>query len=367
DFNGDNIEDSTDPNPSYTYPTTASYDTKLTVSNGSCSNSYQEAISIYPLPTPSFDLPLSPNCTFSEMGFNNTTDESNYQGTSITYSWIYDGEGSSEESTDGTHTYYTDGNYNVILNMAIPGCNTDVVQNIDVIPGPDVNFNMENDCFGEAMQFNNLTTGDNLINPTWDFGDDSGSSTLSDPNYLYTETGDFDVILTMENSEGCVNTLTETIRVNGQPEVAFNHNPGCTDQLISFEDESSPGDALNNVNTWQWDFNSLGTSSDENPDFTFDETGNYMVTLTVGNTGNCFNTAAQTVIVQPTPIADFNIELGCIDTNTGFEDLSETIEENEIASWYWEINGEEYFTQNVEELFTEAGNYTARLTITPNN
>lgn len=365
DFNGDDIEDENVANPTYQYPSSGEYLTRLVVDDGTCSNFVQEIVSIYPIPSPTFTS-SEPYCTNTELTFTNTTDESNHEGATITYSWDY-GDGNTEEATNGRIAYESATNYNVTLNMAIPGCSTDASETIEVIPGPEVSFITDNNCFGETMQFTNQTTGDNLTNPSWDFGDEAGSSILSNPQYIYGATGDFDVMLTMENTAGCVSVLIETVRVNGVPEVAFSNTPGCESQAVSFTDISIPGDALNNVNSWSWNFNDLGSAIDQNPDFVFNTSDNYLVSLTVGNTGGCFNTIEQTVIVQPVPIPSFDIELGCIDASTRFIDRSQTIAENEIASWYWVINEEEYFTQDVTEVFSEAGQYTASLVVTPNN
>ncbi|SHJ88300.1 Por secretion system C-terminal sorting domain-containing protein, partial [Reichenbachiella agariperforans] len=369
DFNEDGVEDSNIANPSYQYPAAGNYQTKLTVTNGSCSNQVTETISMYPVPpSPSFEVVEDlPYCSFSELNLDNTTDESNHVGAAISYSWDY-GDGSAmENSVDGRHNYAVADDYSISLTMSIPGCATTANQTVSVIAGPQPDFVIDNDCFGDQTAFTNLSIGDDLVNPLWNFGDGLGSSNLSDPSYEYGATGDYDVTLSMDNSAGCSNDITRTIRINGLPEVAFMNTPGCAETAIQFTDDSGSGDALNNLQAWHWDFNGLGESGDQNPNFTFDETGNYQVSLTVTNTGNCSNEATQTVIVKPVPTVDFAIDLGCIETASMFTDQSISIDENEIASWYWVIDENEYFTKNVTETFDNAGTYTATLAITPTN
>ncbi|PIB36612.1 hypothetical protein BFP72_14985 [Reichenbachiella sp. 5M10] len=369
DFEGDGTVDSTEPNPSYQYPASGSYATQLTISDGTCSNLSVQPISIYPVPpAPSFAVSNSaPYCSHTALDFDNTTDESLYNGTTVSYDWDYGDSSSPETSTDGSHTYAGAGNYSIGLTMNIPGCLTTAAQEIAIVAGPNTQFSYADDCFGDDTQFTNLSTGDNLTHATWDFGDELGSSTLSSPSYEYLATGDYAVTLTMQNALGCVTPITRTVRINGLPEVAFVHTPGCEEQTIDFTDESSPGDALNNLQSWAWDFNSLGESDQQNPSFTFDESANYTVSLTVTNTGNCANTATQTVIVQPAPTADFSIDLGCIEGRTAFVDQSTSLSENQITSWYWVVDGKEYFTQNIDAVFDEAGSYTASLSVTPTN
>ena len=55
---------------------------------------------------------------------------------------------------------------------------------------------------GEPMVFTNETTGTPPIEYFWDFGDDAGTSTETDPSYIYGTTGTFTVTLVATNTEG---------------------------------------------------------------------------------------------------------------------------------------------------------------------
>ncbi|MFY0626908.1 MAG: PKD domain-containing protein, partial [Reichenbachiella sp.] len=366
DFNNDGIEDSNSSNPTYDLGSVGDHIIKLTVNDGTCSNFVQDTFSIYPVPpSPSFDLSSAPNCSFSSIGFTNSTDLSAFEGADVTFDWNFNGEGHSNQ-IDTTFTFLSDGNKDITLTMSIPGCSTPYTETVTVIPGPDNDFVIDNECIGETAAFNNSTTGENLINPFWDFGDGYTGTTLS-PEHFYEAPGDYEVILGMENTDGCVNTITRTIRINGLPEVSFESELACEGQSIGFSDTSVPGDQLNNIDSWTWDFDGFGDATIENPDFAFDESGDYEVNLTVINTGGCENTATQTVTVNASPIANFDIELGCLETETIFADITETTTENPISSWFWQIDGEVFTTQNPEKTFSEAGMYTANMIVTAEN
>ena len=62
------------------------------------------------------------------------------------------------------------------------------------------------------MRFTNLTLGSNPLSYAWDFGDGVGTSTESDPNYVYTTNGTYLVTLTVTNSLGS-NSVTHPVVV----------------------------------------------------------------------------------------------------------------------------------------------------------
>lgn len=75
----------------------------------------------------------------------------------------------------------------------------------------------------------------------------------------------------------------------------------CPGQLINFTDNSF---AQNTITNWSWDFGGLGTSTLQNPSFTFATAGSYPVELTITDAAGCTNSATIDVgvgfIVDPT-------------------------------------------------------------------
>lgn len=366
DFDNDGLEDDNEANPVFNFETVGDFVVRLTADNGSCLNFVEDTITIFPAPpVPSFETTGAPYCTNATIEFTNTTDESDHEGTTISYQWNFNDQGSSSQN-DTAFNFLTAGSKNISLTMSIPGCSTPYNQMIDLVSGPNNDFTFENDCLGEEAEFNNLTTGDNLTNPLWDFGD-GYSSTEMEPNHLYETPDDYLVTLTMENTSGCVNTLQQTVRINGVPNVSFDSDLACEGQTVQFTDTSMPGDDMNNIDSWTWDFDALGGATEANPQFLFDDIGDYDITLTVANTAGCQNFTTQTIQVQETPTIDFNVDLACLNEATVFEDLTESSESNPITSWFWQIEGESFTEQNPNKVFTEAGVYSANLIVTAQN
>ena len=86
------------------------------------------------------------------------------------------------------------------------------------------------------------------------------------------------------------------------PTAAFSFSPGTVTQtapLVSFTDMSSGAGA---PFSWDWDFMSpLGIFTDtlQNPSFSYNDTGNYVVQLILTNSFGCTDTAYNNVLVAP--------------------------------------------------------------------
>ncbi|WP_119845707.1 PKD domain-containing protein, partial [Reichenbachiella sp. MSK19-1] len=215
DFNGDGVEDSNIANPSYQYPATGSYQTKLTVvSNGGCANSTSQEISIYNIPdTPDFDYSATVLCSSSDITFSNLTNE-NGSTDIVSYLWDFNGEATSTNKNP-TYAFATPGDKTITLTATIPGCSTDTYsENITISEGPNVSFDYTNNCFGEDIQFTNQTTGNNITSYSWNFGDGTPTSTDQNPTHLYAATGEYDITLTVANDGGCQNASLQSITVS---------------------------------------------------------------------------------------------------------------------------------------------------------
>ncbi|WP_456460883.1 PKD domain-containing protein [Reichenbachiella sp.] len=337
---------------------------KLTIDDGICTNTLLDSIKLYPEPvTPTFSTPGAPYCTGADLAFENLFDESNYNGATLTYDWNYNGEGNTNER-DGTFAFDSEGTKTITLTATIPGCSTPSAgTDINVIAGPDVGFSFEDLCLEDETQFHNSTTGTGITGQTWNFGDGSGTSSASSPTYSYAAHGNYDVSLTVNNNQGCSNELTLPITIDDKPVASFNHGPACEGVDISFLDESSV-DGLANITSHEWDFEGLGTSTNQNPNFTFDNQGSYDVELVVETTAGCRDTVTSTINVLLAPAANFEVDLGCINTETIFLDKSEGDFSNPITQWIWTIDGSlASYSSSFGEVYNDAGDHTISLLV----
>ena len=125
-----------------------------------------------------------------------------------------------------------------------------------------------------AASFTDLST--NAVSWLWDFGD-GNTSTAQNPTHTYNSIGSFDVSLTAMSPDSCFTTLTKSNYILVEPPVAdFYGVPanGCAPLNVHFKDQSVSGSG---IVSWNWNFGNGGTSTLQNPQYTYVNAGNYTV------------------------------------------------------------------------------------------
>ncbi len=126
----------------------------------------------------------------------------------------------------------------------------------------------------------------------WDFGNGNNSSQCGSTSFTYTDTGCYDISLTLTSSSGCIKdtTISNMICVYDPPIANFSYSPlflSYDDTLVTFVNNST------GASDYLWDFSGLGTSNLENPDFIFPTIGNYNINLTVTSIYGCTHSTSQ--------------------------------------------------------------------------
>lgn len=109
---------STEQNPEHTYVEEGSYTVVLTVSDGTDTDEYTAIVDTAPtMPTASFTyVPTADITTTTQVNFTDTSTLGD--ATSLTYSWDFDDDGVADSTLQNpTHTYATNGTYNVTLTV----------------------------------------------------------------------------------------------------------------------------------------------------------------------------------------------------------------------------------------------------------
>ena len=117
--------------------------------------------------------------------------------------------------------------------------------------------------------------GDNLTY-TWDFGDGE-TSDQEDPEHIYAANGSYIVTVTVNDGTDSFTTDPDIVLVGNQAPVAgFTY---LTDNLtVTFIDISTDDGT---ISSWSWDFGDGNTSTDQNPEWTYEADGTYTIILTV--------------------------------------------------------------------------------------
>ncbi|GAB5538503.1 MAG: hypothetical protein Salg2KO_06060 [Salibacteraceae bacterium] len=214
----------------------------------------------------SFDATGDPTVSFTDESANFPTD------------WDWDfGDGNTDNVQHPTHTYALPGNYNVCL-VASNSAGADSICKLVVVnngpPVADFNFDPISDPeidFFDAST--NLPTSWN-----WDFGDGNGDIIMN-PTHTYSDTGDYEVCLTVSNAYGTDDTC-QNIRIDNTKPIAYFTHVVVFDTVVYFTDLSSL-----NPTQWDWDFDYNGeTSTNQSPTQEYDsDGGTYNVCLIASN------------------------------------------------------------------------------------
>ncbi len=271
-------------NPTYTYNQESYNVVLLVVDSNGCKNSATQKITVEEL-VANFKVPNTKPCTGQQVAFQNT---SNYPGTS----WFWDfGNGTTSTSNNPTTVYPDTGTYTVKFTIYDGACADSItkVAYIHVIQGfasnvPTFGADSTISC-GQpiTVNFNNTTPGTNSTDTfVWLFGN-GDTSNLQNPSETYTQPGNYNVTLTITDTNGCVITATGNGFVQASPPIPkFAASAGgCPGTSIFFQNNSI------NASSYLWNFGDGDTSTDKFPHHIYANAGVYTVTLTTYGFGGC--------------------------------------------------------------------------------
>ena len=165
---------------------------------------------------------------------------------------------------------------------------------------PENAFSYEGFCEEDDVLFTDETSinSGQITYWNWNFGN-GDSSNVQNPDYGFGVTGNFDVTLITTSEYGCLDTVLQTISISPNPSAEFSMSSDVTQILdpIFFTDESI------DASQWDWDFgDSNGTSTDQNPDYAWNNFSTYTVFLTITNDFGCTDTVSHVVTVKQPPL-----------------------------------------------------------------
>lgn len=209
------------------------------------------------------------------------------------------------------------------LVTSVMGCSATlsaVVNPVVSFPG----FTYTTGC-GNIVNFTDITFVQNGIAATWfwDFGD-GNTSTQQNPTHTYAAPGTYNVKLKSGSTVGCPDSILIPVVVNSDPIADF-QLPNTCGNTVTFLDSSWTVMNMGQIVSWNWNFGNgqtPTTSTQQNPQVTFQGTGPYNVTLTVTAANNCTSTVTKQFSPRPYPIADFNSTTVCFGDVTQFTNQS---------------------------------------------
>lgn len=144
-------------------------------------------------------------------------------------------------------------------------------------------------CVPGTVSFNeqsiNLETSDPIVSWDWDIGGNESIS-FQNPSYSYTQSGDFNVELSVTTAAGCTDDTTHPSTIHAWPvaEAGFSFTPFNPDPLnpvVDFIDESRGAAEI------EWSFGDGATSTEFNPSHFYAESGVYEIIQWVTTENGC--------------------------------------------------------------------------------
>ncbi len=190
--------------------------------------------------------------------------------------------------------------------------------------------------------------------------------------HVYTDSGKFFPQIVLTDNKGCTFTpeIQDSAIVYQRPSAAIgpDDSTGCADLVLSFRDESTPGDGI--INQWNWDFGTGDSSNLQNPVYTYVGDTIFEVELQVEDDFGCRDTATTTVNVFEGAVPEFfaSDTTGCSPIEISFSDSSSG--SVPPSAWTW-IFGDGSDTLRgvappVSHNYTEDGLFSVTLIISDN-
>ena len=273
-----------------------------------------------------------------------------------TYTW-YNGGTPISNNPNVVFTFPTAGIYTVsLVSFNSASCNRkdSAISYITVYPTPTVNFTYTLTPCTNELSTTNLSVGNFGPSPyVWNFGN-SVTSTLTAPSYTYPANGNFNLLLTATDVNGCSSSATKPVSV-------FLFMPAVGNATICNGSATTVTASGGTSYTWTPAIG-LNNSNSSTPVANPTTTTVYSVTILNTSAGfPCQATLSSQVLVNPTPTANFNFSLNPCGGGAYFVDLSA----DDITSWVWKLSPTASSTvQNPYHFYYTGGNYSVSLVTT---
>ncbi|MBW8051177.1 MAG: PKD domain-containing protein [Cytophagales bacterium] len=358
---------STLPNPGHPYNPPGNYGVTLTVTTaaGCTSGTITKIVPVDPNPVADFTAPT--------ICFGDSTQFTDASSGNITgWNWEF-GDANNSTLQDPVHYYLTSDTFTVQLVVTTDSACTDTIQKAIIVdPKPIADFSADTVCEKLYTQFTDLSSiaGDSITSWLWSFGDSTPFSVQQNPSHKYDSAGTFVVTLIVTTSDGCQDTVQNSVIVYDKPSSNFNFLNVCFGDTIFFTDASNA--VPDSLVAWDWDFGDSTQSILPNPGghFYADSAGGYVVQLIVETDRGCRDTLEKAASVFAPPAAAFDITWAngteCYGITTTFMNTTPLVTGGDTA--YWDFgDATTAVGDTVNHLYDSAGAYTVQLiSITPN-
>jgi PKD repeat protein len=293
---GDGVTDTLQ-NSWHAYAASGTYDVVLWVYTASgCADSLLQSLKVNDKPTAQFTT--QDVCWPEAMQFNDSS--SVLADSLVAWNWTF-GDSTGDTIPSPSHTYVVANTYSVSLEVVSAfGCRDTAVQNVTVFPKPAAFFTPANVCFPLPMTLADGSTvqGGTINQWQWDFGDGT-TGFLPFTAHPYANAGVYLVTLAVQSSDGCRDTIMDSVEVYPQPVADFVTENVCDGDTVFFTDSSSITSGT--IDTYAYTFGDGNGSASADTAWVYAQPGTYVLSLMVTSNHNCINMALGSVTVHALP------------------------------------------------------------------
>ncbi len=329
--------------------------------------------SILITPGPTVDFYSDNNCTAQDVLFFDDTTPGAIGQSIVDWSWQFDGLGISNLQNP-QFQFPSAADYNIRLDVEDNrGCTGSILKSVKIYSNMDITPDFNHDvliCSNGIEKFNDASTFDEdiIVSWLWDFNNGEGTSTLQNPDFVFSSAGLQNVTLTVTGSSGCDYSVTKPINIVEGPLVSFAiESSYCQDESITFEGASNEM-----VTNYFWDFDDGSVHEGQLTTHAYSQYGMYNISLSAEALSGCVGTAGALVQIYSKPQPDFSLDLppfSCSGSPSQFNDLTPNPTDSNLESWTWTfgdpVNGNSVI-RNPQYIYGEAGTYGVNLAVTTN-
>lgn len=302
--------------PKHKYAQAGSYKVLMIVTQqGGAKDTSTQTVTVNHVPSANFFG--SNSCAKTAVSFTNLSTIAS--GSITNWEWDFK-DGFKDNVKNPNHTFATAGTYDVKLKaFSNNGCVDSSSRSVSIYDLPNVAFTANDECFGDAVQFNNQSTiSSGSLNYNWTFGD-GFSSTSTSPSYTYSKDGTFDVTLKATSNNFCSAEVTKSVKIKSAPDVNFTTGDTCTASTVRFANNtvSSSG-----TPSYEWTFGDGNSSTDEQPQHSYSTAGNYSIKLKATSVDGCADSSTTAINIVASPSASFTFTSTCPGDKVDFTNTS---------------------------------------------
>ena len=336
------------------------YHIHLTASNGCGVATYEDSITVYPIPVVDFGVNYTDSCSPATINFANTT-----TGRPQNYFWYINGVFISNDSTLATQVFTTDSldsTYYVTL-ITTNFCGSDTLTKPVLIHPNTVRAFFNTDIVYGCRPLNVTFTSYVAPNATiqWNFGDgNTGFGNII--SHVFDTAGTFTVWQYVDNYCG-FDSISQTIQVLPQPDLSFTMDSvNCGNEPVQF---SNTSDSLLGV-VWNYGDGSPWDSSAFTPSHSYFSPGTYNVTMI----GVAASTGCRDTLTLPANVVSYPYSSFVFNNNDGCAPFTLELQSTSTGANYyvWDLgNGDTLTGAAVNYTYFQQGTYSVSLTSIDNN